>query len=84
MLVGDSRAFLGPIQPTGHGMQNTDGWFRTATIAVPICGLIVLLILASLAIRLLQPLPNQIDKLGPHRMPDNAPPLLGTPKVPLV
>lgn len=84
VLVGDSRSFLGPIQPTGQGIQNSDGWFRTATIAVPICGLIVLLILATLAIRLLQPLPIQIDKLGPHRMPDNAPPLLGTPKVPLV
>ncbi|XP_033220534.1 BMP and activin membrane-bound inhibitor homolog [Belonocnema kinseyi] len=84
VLVGDSRVFLGPMQPTGHGVQSTDGWFRTATIAVPICGLIVLLILASLAIRLLQPLPNQIDKLGSHRMPDNAPPLLGPPKVPLV
>lgn len=84
VLLGDSRAFLEPIQPTGHGVQSTDSWFRTATIAVPICGLIVLLMLASLAIRLLQPLPNQIEKLGPHRMPDNAPPLLGSPKVPLV
>lgn len=83
VLVGDQRAFLGPIQPTGPATRSTDGWFKTATIAVPICGLVVLLILASLAIRLLQPLPTQGDKLGPHRTPDNAPPLLGPPKVPL-
>ncbi|XP_043271348.1 BMP and activin membrane-bound inhibitor homolog isoform X3 [Venturia canescens] len=84
VLVGDQRAFLGPIQPTGPATRATDGWFKTATIAVPICGLVVLLILASLAIRLLQPLPSQGDKLGPHRTLDNAPPLLGPPKVPLV
>ncbi|XP_063989792.1 BMP and activin membrane-bound inhibitor homolog isoform X1 [Diachasmimorpha longicaudata] len=84
VLVGDQRAFLGPIQPTEQTSRTADGWFKTATIAVPICGLIVLLILASLAIRLLQPLPSQSDKLGPHRTPDNAPPLLGSPKVPLV
>ncbi|OAD61054.1 BMP and activin membrane-bound inhibitor like protein [Eufriesea mexicana] len=84
VLVGDQRPFLGPVQPINHGGQSTDGWFKTATIAVPICGLIVLLILASLAIRLLQPEPTQSDKLGPHRMPDNGPPLLGPPKVPLV
>ncbi|XP_012282855.1 BMP and activin membrane-bound inhibitor homolog [Orussus abietinus] len=84
VLLGDQRAFLGPIQPTAHGAQSTDGWFKTATIAVPICGLVALLILASLAIRLLQPIPTQNDKLGPHRTPDGAPPLLGTPKVPLV
>ncbi|XP_016905273.2 BMP and activin membrane-bound inhibitor homolog isoform X3 [Apis cerana] len=84
VLVGDQRPFLGPVQPINHGGQSTDGWFKTATIAVPICGLIVLLILASLAIRLLQPVPTQSDKLGPHRMPDNGPPLLGPPKVPLV
>ncbi|KZC10433.1 BMP and activin membrane-bound inhibitor like protein [Dufourea novaeangliae] len=84
VLVGDQRPFLGPLQPINHGGQSTDGWFKTATIAVPICGLIVLLILASLAIRLLQPVPTQNDKLGPHRMPDNGPPLLGPPKVPLV
>ncbi|XP_076754818.1 BMP and activin membrane-bound inhibitor homolog [Xylocopa sonorina] len=84
VLVGDQRLLLNPIQPINHGGQSTDGWFKTATIAVPICGLIVLLILASLAIRLLQPVPTQNDKLGPHRMPDNGPPLLGPPKVPLV
>ncbi|XP_011314784.1 BMP and activin membrane-bound inhibitor homolog [Fopius arisanus] len=84
VLVGDQRAFLGPIEPTGQTSRTADGWFKTATIAVPICGLIVLLILASLAIRLLQPLPTQSDKLGPHRTPDNAPPLLGSPKIPLV
>ncbi|XP_031827745.1 BMP and activin membrane-bound inhibitor homolog [Nomia melanderi] len=84
VLVGDQRPFLSPVQPINHGGQSADGWFKTATIAVPICGLIVLLILASLAIRLLQPVPTQSDKLGPHRMPDNGPPLLGPPKVPLV
>ncbi|KAF3429037.1 hypothetical protein E2986_01092 [Frieseomelitta varia] len=84
VLVGDQRPFLGPVQPISHRGQSTDGWFKTATIAVPICGLIVLLILASLAIRLLQPVPTQSDKLGPHRMPGNGPPLLGPPKVPLV
>ncbi|XP_015592729.1 BMP and activin membrane-bound inhibitor homolog [Cephus cinctus] len=86
VLSGDQRAYSGSTvqHHSNHGSQNTDGWFKTATIAVPICGLIVLLILASLAIRLLQPLPSQGDKLGPHRTPDNGPPLLGNPKVPLV
>ncbi|XP_078032678.1 BMP and activin membrane-bound inhibitor homolog [Augochlora pura] len=84
LVGGDQRPFLSPVQPINHGGQSTDGWFKTATIAVPICGGIVLLILASLALRLLQPVPTQNDKLGPHRMPDNGPPLLGPPKVPLV
>lgn len=85
VLVGDQKAFSGRIEPTGPTTRSTDGWFKAATIAVPICGLIVLLILASLAIRLLQPLPMQTDKLGcPHRMDHNGPPLLGPSKVPLV
>ncbi|XP_066584158.1 BMP and activin membrane-bound inhibitor homolog [Prorops nasuta] len=85
VLIGDQRAYLGPVQPPNHGgNQPNDGWFRTATIAVPICGLIVLLVLASLAIRLLQPVPSQVDKLGSHRMSDNGPPLLAPPKLPLV
>lgn len=84
ILLDEQRAYFGPVQPTGHGSQSTDGWFKTATIAVPICGLIALLILASLAIRLLQPVPLQSDKLGGHRTADNGPPLLGPAKVPLV
>ncbi|XP_012268566.1 BMP and activin membrane-bound inhibitor homolog isoform X3 [Athalia rosae] len=85
-LSGDQRPFLGPIQTSSnHGnLQTTEGWFRTATIAVPICGLVALLVLAGLAVRLLKPMPTQNDKLGPHSgAPDNAPPLLGPPKVPL-
>ncbi|XP_076241541.1 BMP and activin membrane-bound inhibitor homolog [Calliopsis andreniformis] len=84
VVASDQRPYHGPVQSVNHGVQSTDGWFKTATIAVPICGLIVLLILASLAIRLLQPVPTQGDKLGPHRMLDNGPPLLGPPKLPLV
>ncbi|KAL7300355.1 hypothetical protein TKK_0006978 [Trichogramma kaykai] len=49
-------------QATGS-QQQSEGWFRTLTIAVPICGFVLLLILASLAIRMLQPLPTQSDKL---------------------
>lgn len=81
--MSDQRPFLSPVQPINHGGQATD-WFKTATIAVPICGLIALLILASLATRLLQPMPTQSDKLGSNEMPDNGPPLLGSPKVPFV
>ncbi|XP_003487646.1 BMP and activin membrane-bound inhibitor homolog [Bombus impatiens] len=84
VLVSDQRPFLSPVQPINHGGQATDGWFKTATIAVPICGLVALLILATLATRLLQPVPTQSNKLGSHQMPDNGPPLLGSPKVPLV
>ncbi|XP_046734758.1 BMP and activin membrane-bound inhibitor homolog isoform X2 [Diprion similis] len=86
VLSGTQRAYnFGPIQSSNHGNQATEGWFRTATIAVPICGLVALLVLAGLAVRLLKPMPTQGDKLGPHcRAPDNAPPLLGPPKVPLV
>nr|XP_050863155.1 BMP and activin membrane-bound inhibitor homolog [Vespula vulgaris] len=84
VLVNEQRTYLGPVQPTGHGSQSSDSWFKTATIAVPICGLIALLVLASLAIRLLQPVPLQGDKLGGHRTADNGPPLLGPAKVPLV
>lgn len=84
VLLDEQHAYLGPVQPTGHGSQSSDSWFKTATIAVPICGLIALLVLASLAIRLLQPVPLQGDKLGGHRTADNGPPLLGPAKVPLV
>ncbi|KAF7992825.1 hypothetical protein HCN44_005169 [Aphidius gifuensis] len=85
-LVADQREFMGRIQPTVPIIRSNDSWFKTATIAVPIFGFVVLLILASLAIKLLQPLPMQSEKLGlpDYRMPDNAPPLLGSPKVPLV
>lgn len=82
--ISDQRAYL---EPNNHGSQVTDGWFKTATIAVPICGFIVLLMLASLAVRLLQPMPDPDrpnGKLMPHRTSVNGPPLLGTPKVPLV
>lgn len=82
--ISDQRAYL---EPNNHGSQVTDGWFKTATIAVPICGFIVLLMLASLAVRLLQPVPDPDrpnGKLMPHRTSVNGPPLLGTPKVPLV
>lgn len=76
---------MGKIQPTVPMIRSNDSWFKTATIAVPIFGFVVLLILASLAIKLLQPLPLQSEKLGipDYRMPDNAPPLLGS-KVPFV
>ncbi|XP_032677335.1 BMP and activin membrane-bound inhibitor homolog [Odontomachus brunneus] len=88
VLVGDQRAYLGTMQPSSHGSQGTtEGWFRTTTIAVTVGGVVVLLILASLAVRLLQPVPAPIrasGKLVPHRTSVNGPPLLGPPKVPLV
>ncbi|EFN85890.1 hypothetical protein EAI_08511 [Harpegnathos saltator] len=88
VLVGDQRAYLGPMQPNSHGSQGTtDSWFRTTTIVVSVGGVVVLLILASLAVRLLQPVPAPIrasGKLVPHRTSVNGPPLLGPPKVPLV
>ncbi|XP_043487117.1 BMP and activin membrane-bound inhibitor homolog [Polistes fuscatus] len=84
MILDEQRTYLGPVQPTGHGSQSSDNWFKTATIAVPIGGIIALLILASLAIRFLKPVPLQSDKLGGHRTADNGPPLLGPAKVPLV
>ncbi|XP_014470736.1 PREDICTED: BMP and activin membrane-bound inhibitor homolog [Dinoponera quadriceps] len=87
VLAPDQRAYLSPMQPSGHGSQGTEGWFRTTTIAVAVGGLVVLLILASLAVRLLQPVPAPIrasGKLVPHRTSVNGPPLLGPPKVPLV
>ncbi|KAJ8674894.1 hypothetical protein QAD02_010680 [Eretmocerus hayati] len=92
LLLGEQSAYLGSISslsgggvvtsggPTNQQIQNSssDGWFRTATIAVPICGFVVLLILASLAIRLLQPIPSPNDKLVGLRLPESAsPPLLG-------
>ncbi|OXU26702.1 hypothetical protein TSAR_004956 [Trichomalopsis sarcophagae] len=85
VLLGEHRTYFDTMQPAGQEVQTSDGWFRTATIAVPICGFVVLLILASLAIRLLQPLPSQGDKLNGLRMPETTPPLLGpTNKMPLV
>ncbi|XP_039309624.1 BMP and activin membrane-bound inhibitor homolog isoform X3 [Solenopsis invicta] len=84
-VFGDQRAYLAPLHPNSHGSQATDGWFPTATIIVAICGFIVLLMIASLAVRWLQPMPAQnTNKFVPHRTSDNGPPLLGSPKVPLV
>ncbi|XP_011703811.1 PREDICTED: BMP and activin membrane-bound inhibitor homolog [Wasmannia auropunctata] len=85
VLIGDQRAYLAPLHPNSRGNQMTDGWFPTATIIVAICGFIVLLMIASLAVRWLQPMPAQnTNKFVPHRTSDNGPPLLGPPKVPLV
>ncbi|XP_071570519.1 BMP and activin membrane-bound inhibitor homolog isoform X2 [Temnothorax nylanderi] len=86
VLIGDQRAYLAPqLHPNSRGSQTADGWFPTATIIVAICGFIVLLMIASLAVRWLQPMPEQnANKFVPHRTSDNGPPLLGPPKVPLV
>ncbi|XP_018335891.1 BMP and activin membrane-bound inhibitor homolog isoform X2 [Agrilus planipennis] len=45
---------------------NSDVWFRAATIALPICGLVIVIALVLLAVRLLQPEPEDIPnhKLG--------------------
>ncbi|XP_036139478.1 BMP and activin membrane-bound inhibitor homolog [Monomorium pharaonis] len=81
-IFDDQRAYLAPLHPNS---QATDGWFPTATIIVAICGFIVLLMIASLAVRWLQPMPVQnANKFVPHRTSNNGPPLLGPPKVPLV
>ncbi|XP_012223553.1 BMP and activin membrane-bound inhibitor homolog [Linepithema humile] len=84
-LFGDQRAYLDSLHPSNHGSQPTDGWFPMATIVVGICGFIVLLMIVSLGVRWLQPVPAQnVNKFMPHRTSDNGPPLLGSPKVPLV
>ncbi|XP_014213978.1 uncharacterized protein LOC106643386 [Copidosoma floridanum] len=82
VLMGERRAYLGSGRE--DELLGADSWFRMATIAIPICGFVILVILASLAIRLLQPMPLQSDKLNGLRMPENAPPLLGPSKMPLV
>ncbi|KAL6261382.1 BMP and activin membrane-bound inhibitor homolog [Pogonomyrmex barbatus] len=86
VLIGDQRAYLAPLHPNSQtGNEASDSWFRTATIVVAICGFIVLLMIASLAVRWLQPMPEQnANKFVPHQTSDNGPPLLGSPKVPLV
>ncbi|KYM79620.1 hypothetical protein ALC53_09928 [Atta colombica] len=85
VLIDDQRPYLAPLHPNSRGNQAIDGWFPTATIIVAICGFIVLLMIASLAVRWLQPMPAQnANKFVPHRTSNNGPPLLGPPKVPLV
>lgn len=80
--IGDQRPYL---YPNGQdGGQTTVRWFPSA-IVVAICGFVVLLIIASLAVRWLHPIPPQnTNKFVPCRTSDNGPPLLGLPKVPLV
>ncbi|XP_011049667.1 PREDICTED: BMP and activin membrane-bound inhibitor homolog [Acromyrmex echinatior] len=85
VLIDAQRPYLAPLHPNNRGNQVIDGWFPTATIIVAICGFIVLLMIASLAVRWLQPVPAQnANKFVPHRTSNNGPPLLGPPKVPLV
>ncbi|XP_018393982.1 PREDICTED: BMP and activin membrane-bound inhibitor homolog [Cyphomyrmex costatus] len=85
VLIDDQRPYLAPLHPNSRGNQAIDGWFPTATIIVAICGFLVLLMIASLAVRWLQPMPAQnVNKFVPHRTSNNGPPLLGSPKVPLV
>ncbi|KAH0955755.1 hypothetical protein HN011_003225 [Eciton burchellii] len=87
VLISGQGAYLAPLQPNNHGSQTTDSLFTTttATIIVAICGFVVMLLIASLAVRWLRPVPVQTtNKFVPHRTPDNGPPLLGPPKVPLV
>ncbi|KYQ57121.1 BMP and activin membrane-bound inhibitor like protein [Trachymyrmex zeteki] len=85
VLIDDQRPYLAPLHPNSRGNQAIDGWFPTATIVVAICGFIVLLMIASLAVRWLQPMPAQnATKFVPHRTSNNGPPLLGPPKVPLI
>ncbi|KMQ86030.1 bmp and activin membrane-bound inhibitor-like protein [Lasius niger] len=86
-MISDQRAYLAPLHPNGQdgGGQATVRWFPSATIVVAICGLFLLLMIAGLAVRWLQPMPPQnTNKFVPHRTSDNGPPLLGPPKVPLV
>ena len=63
-------------QPTGQAMPTVDGWFKAATIAIAVCGFLALLMLAVLAIKLLQPMPSQDEKLNGFGNPECAPPLL--------
>lgn len=86
-MNSDQRAYLAPLQPNGQdvGNQATVRWFTNATIIVAVFGLVLLLMIASLAVRWLQPTPPQNTNIFvPHRTSDNGPPLLGPPKVPLV
>jgi len=41
-------------QSTAPGYTSAEVWFRAATIAVPICGALILLVLIALAVRILQ------------------------------
>lgn len=81
----DQRLYFASLHPKGQdGGQTTVHWFPSA-IVVAICGFVVLLIIASLAVRWLHPIPPQnTNKFVPRRTSDNGPPLLGSPKVPLV
>ncbi|EFN60952.1 hypothetical protein EAG_06405, partial [Camponotus floridanus] len=83
--MSNQRPYLAALYPKGQdGGQTTVRWFPSA-IVVAICGFIVLLIIASLAVRWLHPIPPQnTNKFVPCRTSDNGPPLLGLPKVPLV
>ncbi|XP_029179080.1 uncharacterized protein LOC114946636 [Nylanderia fulva] len=86
-LISDQRVYLDPILSNSPdvGNQTTVHWFTNATIIVAVFGLVLLLMIASLAVRWLQPMPPQnTNKFVPHRTSDNGPPLLGSPKVPLV
>lgn len=90
VMISDQRAYLAPLHPNGQdggqdgGQATTVRWFPSA-IVVAICGFVVLLIIASLAVRWLHPVPPQnTNKFVPRRTSDNGPPLLGPPKVPLV
>lgn len=98
LLVGKQQQELQPMaeedlqsslqKSTIQIIKSAEGvWLNTATIAVAICGIIVLLILTTLAIRLLQPaFPMQaMDKrLGTHTISENTPPLLELRKAPFV
>ncbi|XP_029665584.1 uncharacterized protein LOC115236983 [Formica exsecta] len=92
-MISDERAYLAPLHPNSQdegqdggqdGGQATVRWFPSAII-VAICGFVALLIISSLAVRWLHPMPPQnTNKFVPCRTSDNGPPLLGPPKVPLV
>lgn len=55
-LSGESRqkSFEPYIKPPDNGYSSADVWFKAATIAVPICGAVILFALIALAIRILR------------------------------
>lgn len=55
-ISGETRqkSFEPYIKPPENGYNNADVWFKAATIAVPICGAVILFALIALAVRILR------------------------------
>ncbi|XP_026478841.1 uncharacterized protein LOC113385226 [Ctenocephalides felis] len=58
-------------QTSTSGNAINDDWFKAATIAVPICGALILFVLIALAVKILKTegVNDQASKLGSHYIP---------------